>query len=1069
MSAENLVWIIFFMLIMLITGREAIGGLLDSDKEVLLGFRSFLEQQNTVNQGDYSRWDRKVSSPCNWPGISCSGDRVVGVNLSNNSISGSIFGNFSALTELTYLDLSENTISGSLPVDLGNCQNLKVLNLSHNMIDGELNLIGLGSLEILDLSVNRLSGEISRSFPMICSSLVVANLSANKFSGEIGREIDGCLKLEYMDLSTNFLTGNLRFRFQMFKEFTACENQLNDTLPGWIFSENCSLESLDLSENALTGEIPKEISNCKKLTTLNLWGNYFSGKIPGQLGTVPNLQKLFLGNNTLTNEIPDSLLDLKNLKFLDISRNHMGGDIPVIFGRLTQVKILLLHSNNYTGGLLSSGILGLQNVSTLDLSYNNLSGLLPVEISQMASLKFLFLANNQFYGSIPSEYGNIQGLQALDLSNNQLTGSIPPSFGQLTKLLWLMIGNNSLTGELPLELGNCSSLLWLNLQNNQLSGPIPPELTNIGKNATPSFLLNRDDDLIADSGECSTLRRWIPGDYHPFTFVYTLFSMKKCRSLWENLLKGYGIFPVCLPESNVRVQKISGYIQLSQNRLSGQIPPSIGNMDDYSMLHLGGNEFSGTLPDRIGEMALSVLNVSQNRFSGRVPTQIGNLKCLRNLDLSYNNFSGTFPSSLNNLTDLSIFNVSYNPYISGYIPDTGQLATFDIWSFLGDPLLHLPSFIDNSTNSSSTTSGQRPTQPKWGAFFIFVFLLFAFMMCGIMTAIVCLATKTAANQPNFLLSEVKLGSYDDSSPWLSDEVKVIRLDKTNFTHADILTATENFSNDRIIGRGGYGTVYRGVLPDGRVIAVKKKLREGVDGEKEFKAEMEVLSGNGFGWPHANLVTLYGWCLDGSEKLLVYEYMEGGSLEDLIHDRIRFPWRRRIHVAIDVAHALVFLHHECHPPIVHRDVKASNVLLDKKGTARVTDFGLARVVDVGGSHVSTMVAGTIGYVAPEYGITCKATTKGDVYSYGVLVMELATGRRSVEGGEECLVEWSRRVMRRRSIIPVSLLVSGLAEGSAEMRELLRLGLRCTNDTPQSRPDMNEVLDMLLKISNRSKGL
>ncbi|KAI7737558.1 LOW QUALITY PROTEIN: hypothetical protein M8C21_008861 [Ambrosia artemisiifolia] len=971
MPAQNLVFVVFFVLV---AGRAAVGDLLDTDKEVLLSFRSFLEHGNKVNQGDYNHWDRQAQSPCNWQGISCSGNRVVGVSLANNNIAGNLFGNFSALTELAYLDLSSNSISGSLSADLGNCQKLKVLNLSHNMIDGELKLTGLDSLEVLDLSVNRLSGEISVGFPMICNSLVVANLSANNFTGEIGRSIDGCMKLEYMDLSTNFLTGNLWFGFHVFKEFTVCENRLNNTLPGWIFPENCSLESLDLSENALIGGIPKEISNCKSLTTLNLWGNFFSGKVPGELGSLPNLQKLFLGNNSLTNELPESLLDLKNLKFLDLSRNHMGGDIPEIFGRLTQVRTLLLHSNEYTGGLLSSGILRLQNVSTLDLSYNNLSGLLPVEISQMA---ILVSCKHQFYGSIPSEYGNMQGLQALDVSNNQLTGSIPPSLGQLTNLLWLMLGNNSLTGRIPPELGNCSSLLWLNFQNNQLSGPIPPELANIGKNATPSFVLNREDDLIADSGECSTLRRWIPADYQPFTFVYTLLNMKKCRSLWDILLKGYGIFSICHPESNVRVQKISGYIQLSENRLSGQTPPGIGNMDDYSMLHLGGNELSGTLPDNIGQMALVVLNVSQNKFSGRVPMQLGNLKCLRNLDLSYNNFSGTFPTNLNNLTDLSSFNVSYNPYISGYIPDTGQLATFEIWSFLGDPLLRLPSFIKNSTNSSSTTSSRRTTQPKWGALFVFIFLSFAFMVCGIMTLIICLATKATENQPNFLLPEIKSRSYGDSSPWLSDTVKVIRLDKTAFTHADILTATGNFSNDRIIGRGGYGTVYRGVLPDGRVIA-------------------------------------------------------------------------------------------CHPPIVHRDVKASNVLLDKKGTARVTDFGLARVVGDGGSHVSTMVAGTIGYVAPEYGQTCRATTKGDVYSYGVLVMELATGRRAVDGGKEYLVEWSRRVTRRRSLIPVSLVVSGLAEGATEMRELLRLGVRCTNDTPQSRPDMKEVLDSLLQISARSKG-
>nr|XP_043617836.1 probable LRR receptor-like serine/threonine-protein kinase At1g74360 [Erigeron canadensis] len=1066
MSAQKCIFILFFVLV---AGKEAIGDLLlDLDKEVLLGLRSFLEKGNTMNQKYFNEWDPQSSSPCTWPGISCSANRVTGINLSNRSIVGNVFTNFSALTMLTYLDLSTNNIAGTLPADLGNCQNLKVLNLSHNLINGELNLNGLQSLEVLDLSVNRLSRNISMSFPAICNSLVVANLSANNFSGEIGPSINECSKLEYVDFSNNFLTGNLWFGFHKFKEFAVCENQLNDTLPTWLFPENCSLEKLDLSENALTGEVPNQISNCKNLTILNLWGNYFFGRIPGELGLITNLQQIFLGNNTFDDEIPDSLQNLKKLEFLDLSKNYFGGEIQSIFGRLTQVKTLLLHSNIYTGGLLSSGILSLPNVSSLDLSYNNLSGELPVEFSQMANLKYLFLANNQFSGSIPSEFGNMQGLQALDLSNNQLTGPIPPTLGQLSSLLWLMISNNSIAGELPQELGNCSSLLWLNLQDNQLTGPIPPELINVGKNATPTFLVNRDDNLIAVSGECSTLRRWIPGDYHPFSFVYTLLTMKKCRSLWDSILKGYGVFPVCLPESNIRVQEISGFIQLSGNRLSGEIPPAIGKMSGYSMLHLGRNEFSGTLPDEIGTMTLVVLNVSQNKFSGQVPTQLGNLKCLRNLDLSYNNFSGVFPTSLNNLTDLSSFNVSYNPFISGYIPETGQLATFEIWSFLGDPLLRLPSFITNSTNSSLSTSDERSTQQKWGALFVFIFLLLAFFVCGMMTILICKATKTTAGQPQHLLREIKMGNgYDDSSPWLSDAAKVIHLDKTAFTHADILNATGNFSNDRIVGRGGYGTVYRGVLPDGRVVAVKKKLREGLEGEKEFKAEMEVLSGNGFGWPHPNLVTLYGWCLDGSEKLLVYEYMEGGTLEDLIHDRVGFPWRRRIKVAIDIAHALVFLHHECHPPIVHRDVKASNVLLDKKGTARVTDFGLARVVDVGGSHVSTMVAGTIGYVAPEYGQTWKATTKGDVYSYGVLVMELATGRRAVEGGEY-LVEWSRRVMGWRSMTPVSLLASGLAEGASEMRELLRLAVRCTADAPQSRPDMKEVLDKLVQISVRSKG-
>ncbi|XP_071715855.1 probable LRR receptor-like serine/threonine-protein kinase At1g74360 [Rutidosis leptorrhynchoides] len=1072
MSAYQFALILFLLLI---TGKDVIGDSLDSDKAVLNQLKSFLEQTNKVNQGNYNKWNPDDPNPCTWPGITCSGNRVTGVSLPDNNIAGNLFNNFSGLTQLTHLDLSTNTIDGRIPLDLGRCPNLKVLNLSHNIMEGELNLTGLDKLEILDLSVNRLSGHIRMCFPSVCTSLMVANLSSNNFTGEIISSMDGCLKLEYVDLSSNFLTGNLSFDFGRFKEFSVSENCFNGTLSGHFFNETCALEVLDLSENVLTGEIVKEISSCKNLTILDLSGNGFTGQIPSEIGSMTKLEQLMLGNNSVSREIPESLLNLESLYYLDLSRNGFGGDIQPIFGQFSQLNNLLLHANGYTNGLHSSSILKLQNISRLDLSFNNFSGALPSEISQMTSLRFLILAGNRFSGSIPSEFGNINGLQALDLSMNELNGSIPSSLGRLSSLLWLMLANNSLSGQIPPELGNCSSLFFLNLANNKLSGPIAPELANMGKNATPTFVYNQALNRVAGSGECSAMKRWIPADYPPFSFVYTLLNRKKCRSLWDNILKGNGIFQVCLPGSNIRTRQISGYFQLSGNRLSGQVPPEIGNMDNFSMLHLGDNQFTGTLPSEIGKLPLVVLNITRNNFSGPIPMQLGGLKCLRNLDLSYNNFSGTFPTNLNNLSELSKFNISYNPFISGTIPGTGQLATFEKSSFLGDPLLRLPPFLDNTTNIDPINEGGKSKPVKWSAVLVFMFLLLAFTVCGVMTILVCLVVKSPIDKLGYFVEDLKPENDSSaSSPWMSDKVKVIHLDKTTFTHADIVKATGNFANDRIIGRGGFGTVYKGVLPDGREVAIKKKLREGMEGEREFRAEMEVLNRNGFGWPHPNLVTLYGWCLYGSDKLLVYEYMSGGNLEDVILDRTGFKWRQRIDVAIDVARALVFLHHECYPSVVHRDVKASNVLLDKNGKARVTDFGLARIVDVGDSHVSTMVAGTVGYVAPEYGQTWQATTKGDVYSYGVLAMELATGRRAVDGGEECLVEWAKRVMgdgRRefnQTMMPVSLLVSdGLSDGSVEMYDLLRVGIRCTAESPQLRPNMKEVLDMLVRtLANRT---
>ncbi|CAI9112014.1 OLC1v1012377C1 [Oldenlandia corymbosa var. corymbosa] len=1070
-----------FTLLFLITGQLVAGDSLDTDRNVLLNLKSFLEERNPVNKGSYSGWNNSSSNPCSWNGVTCNNtkNRVTSVNLSANNIAGDFFGSFSQLTELTYLDLSVNSIGKGIPEDLGHCKNLKFLNLSHNLIDYALNLTGLTSLEVLDLSQNRIQGSVRSAIPGIGNSLRVANLSNNAFSGDLGTAFEGCLNLKYLDLSTNNLTGGLWYGFDRLVELSLSGNHFTGNVPSSFITRNCSLQTLDFSENQFFGNVPMEISYCKSLQSLNLWSNSFSGPIPGEIGSISGLQALYFGSNNFSSDIPESLVGLSNLTFLDLSDNNFGGEIQSILGQFKQVKFLVLHGNSYSGGLYTSGILNLTNIYRLDLSYNNLSGPLPVEVSQMPNLMFLILAYNQFTGPIPSEYGNFQGIQVIDLSYNRLNGSIPSSLGKLSSLLWLMLANNELSGEIPPEFGNCSSLLWLNLANNQLSGPIPPQLTNIGADPTPTFLFNKQNyQTNAGRGGCLTMRRWIPADYAPFSFVFKLLTTKKCSSLWDMLLTGYGLFQFCRPGTNARTSDISGYLQLSGNQLSGIVPTEIGNMHNFSMLHLGMNGFYGQLPSQIGQMGLVVLNLTRNNFSGEIPTEIGGIKCLLNLDFSYNNFSGDFPASLNNLTDLTKFNISYNPYISGAIPDTGQLATFDKWSFLGDPHLRLPSFIANNSNGSQTGQmDNKHNRSKLNAFLVFLAVLMAFLVCGVLTLIACLVLKNPTDASGYLLEGSKgmhelVSTSSFSSPWPSDSVKVIRLDKTAFTHSDILQATCNFSHDRIIGRGGYGIVYRGVLPDGTEVAVKKAQRDGLEGEKEFQAEMEVLSGNGFGWPHPNLVTLYGWCLDGSEKLLVYEYMEGGSLEDHITDRIKLTWRRRIEVAIDVARALVYLHHECYPPIVHRDVKASNVLLDKNGKARVTDFGLARVINPGGSHVSTMVAGTVGYVAPEYGQTWHATTKGDVYSYGVLIMELATGRRAVDGGEECLLDWARRVMGdgrqgfTRSLIPVAFLVSGLEKGAEQMCELLQIGIRCTAESPHLRPNMKEVLAMLFGISGKS---
>ncbi|KAE8705510.1 putative LRR receptor-like serine/threonine-protein kinase [Hibiscus syriacus] len=687
---------------------------LDGDKEVLMHLKSFIEEQNRVNRGRYVEWNQRSSNPCDWHGVLCSngGARIIGLDLSDSKISGNIFNNFSALTELQYLDLSKNTLNGPVLDDLNRCHNLMYLNLSHNILEGELNLTGLTSLEKLDLSTNRFQGEVKFSLPEFCHRLVVANLSGNSFSGRLDY-FDGCSNLQYLDLSSNSFGGNIWTGFARLIEFSLSGNYVTESVTASCFKENCSLQVLDLSENKFHGEVPVEISNCKNLVTLNLWGNDFSGPIPSVLGSVSTLEGLLLGNNRFSRVIPESLLNLKNLALLDLSKNSFGGEVQEIFGRFKWLKSLALHGNSYTDGLLSSGIHKLTNMSRLDLSYNNFSGGLPVEISRILGLEFLILAYNQFTGDIPFEYGDLSNLQVLDLSFNGLSGSIPASLGNLRSLLWLMLANNSLTGEIPLELGNCTSLLWLNLANNQLSGKFPLDLTNIGRNPNPTFESNRKRKLMnVGPTECLVAKRLLNMDYSPLRFVYTIFTMKTCRSIWDRLLKGYGFFQICAGGSLVREYMVSGFLQLSGNQITGDIPSDIGEMQHLSVLDFGSNEFSGEMPIELEKLSLLVLNVSGNRFSGRIPTEIGNIKCLQDLDLSQNNFSGIFPEELSKLTDLSNFNISFNPFIAGRIPVTGQLATFGKESFLGNPLLQIPNFILDGQLSPPSLSPPPPPPPS---------------------------------------------------------------------------------------------------------------------------------------------------------------------------------------------------------------------------------------------------------------------------------------------------------------------------------------------------------------------
>jgi Leucine-rich repeat (LRR) protein len=347
------------------------------DRDVLVELKRFLQENNKVNRGAYDAWPETDASPCNWQGVRCDATgRVASLDLSGASISGPAFGNFSRLPALSTLDLSGNTLNST--GDVSQCRGLVHLNLSRNLITGPLDLSGLTRLRTLDVSRNRLEGGVAGRFPAACADLAVLNVSTNRLTGNITGLLDGCGRLEYVDLSSNNFTGELWPGVARFSEFSAAENNLTRSVSSTTFPDGCRLQSLDLSSNWLVGKFPDSIAKCAELTYLSLWGNNFTGTIPAGMGALAAIETLILGNNQFDRHIPAELTNCSRLQFLDISSNAFGGDVQGIFGRFASLRYLVLHHNNYTGGIVSSGVLRLPLLARLDLSFNEFSGELPV-------------------------------------------------------------------------------------------------------------------------------------------------------------------------------------------------------------------------------------------------------------------------------------------------------------------------------------------------------------------------------------------------------------------------------------------------------------------------------------------------------------------------------------------------------------------------------------------------------------------------------------------------------------------------------------------------------------------
>ncbi|KAM4080308.1 hypothetical protein ACJW30_11G005000 [Castanea mollissima] len=627
------------------------------------------------------------------------------------------------------------------------------------------------------------------------------------------------------------------------------------------------------------------------------------------------------------------------------------------------------------------------------------------------------LAGKGLYGSIPPEIGSVSKLTYLNLSWNSLSGELPLSLTKLTQLEKLDISFNHMSGPIPLQLGNLSSLVELYLGKNHFNGTIPSEIYNL-KNLV---FLDLSNNMFTG----------------PLLYELSRLTRLQYLNLSSNKLSGR-------ISTNLENLVHFSVLDLSLNKLRGPLPTQLMNLHALEQLLLSHNNLTGSIPRVAYPFKLTTIDLSHNLLSGEIPPQLGNLYILQYLNLSHNNFTGNIPPNLVYRYEMDL---SYNSLI-GPLPE-GFDFVFGPETIMGNKDLcceknisgfpycygspHFSPYINiGSTSTKNVTKWIKIIPP---IVISFIFLLLGIVLLSCQKIIENTHSECKAKRNGDILS---IWNYDG-----------------NIAFEDIITATEDFDIKYCIGTGGYGSVYKATLPSGKVIALKKlhhlESQEPAF-DKSFRNEAKVLSEV----HHRNIVKLYGYCLHNRCMFLVYEYMEKGSLFYAISSDVEakeLDWKKRVNIIKGIANALSYLHHDCIPTIIHRDLTTSNILLNSKLEAFVADFGIARPLNPDSSNLTTL-AGTCGYIAPELAYTMVVNEKCDVYSFGVVVLETAMGRHPGELISSLASSSTQHIMLKDVLDPrLSPYINQTIAQNVVL--VVTLALACLRSNPKSRPTMKHV--------------